>query len=60
MTLARIDDKGDRLVVVNMNAKRRGAISPGFVNLDPESLSGFGIILPGSQDSRFHFSSVFR
>lgn len=28
MTLARIDDKGDRLVVVNMNAKRRGAISP--------------------------------
>lgn len=28
MTLARIDDNGDRLVVVNMNASRRGALSP--------------------------------
>ena len=28
MTLARIDDRGDRLVVVNMNASRRGALSP--------------------------------
>lgn len=28
MTLARIDDRGDRLVVVNMNAARRGALSP--------------------------------
>lgn len=28
MTLARIDDGGDRLVVVNMNATRRGALSP--------------------------------
>jgi len=25
---ARLDDRGDRLVVVNMNAKRRGALSP--------------------------------
>jgi len=30
MTLARVDDKGDRLVVVNMNAARRGAISKEF------------------------------
>lgn len=28
MTLARVDDTGDRLVVVNMNATRRGALSP--------------------------------
>lgn len=28
MTLARIEDLGDRLVVVNMNAARRGALSP--------------------------------
>ncbi len=28
MALARVDDKGDRLVVVNMNAARRGALSP--------------------------------
>jgi enoyl-CoA hydratase/carnithine racemase len=28
MTLARLDDLGDRLVVVNMNAARRGALSP--------------------------------
>jgi len=28
MTLARVDDKGDRLLVVNMNAARRGALSP--------------------------------
>ncbi|MCR9125754.1 MAG: enoyl-CoA hydratase family protein [Rhodobacteraceae bacterium] len=28
MTLARIDDLGDRLVVVNMNSARRGALSP--------------------------------
>lgn len=28
MTLARLDDLGDRLVVVNMNASRRGALSP--------------------------------
>ncbi|TDK51940.1 oxepin-CoA hydrolase, alternative type [Antarcticimicrobium luteum] len=28
MTLARVDDKGDRLVVVNMNAARRGALTP--------------------------------
>ena len=28
MTLARIDDHGDRLVVVNMNVTRRGALSP--------------------------------
>lgn len=28
MSLARLDDLGDRLVVVNMNSKRRGALSP--------------------------------
>ena len=28
MTLARLDDVGDRLVVVNMNITRRGALSP--------------------------------
>lgn len=28
MTLARVDDKTDRLVVVNMNVHRRGALSP--------------------------------
>ena len=28
MTLARVDDRGDRLVVVNMNAAKRGALSP--------------------------------
>ena len=28
MTLARVDDQGDRLVVVNMNSTRRGALSP--------------------------------
>ena len=28
MTLARVDDLGDRLVIVNMNASRRGALSP--------------------------------
>ncbi|MDU9003140.1 oxepin-CoA hydrolase, alternative type [Sedimentitalea todarodis] len=28
MTLARLDDLGDRLVVVNMNTTRRGALSP--------------------------------
>ena len=30
MTLARVDDKGDRLVVVNMNSARRGALSPEY------------------------------
>lgn len=28
MSLARVEDRGDRLVVVNTNAKRRGALSP--------------------------------
>lgn len=28
MKLARVDDRGDRLVVVNMNVTRRGALSP--------------------------------
>lgn len=28
MTLARIEDQGDRLIVLNMNVKRRGALSP--------------------------------
>ena len=28
MTLARVEAQGDRLVVVNMNATRRGALSP--------------------------------
>ncbi|SFT33981.1 oxepin-CoA hydrolase, alternative type [Sedimentitalea nanhaiensis] len=32
MTLARMDDRGDRLVVVNMNATRRGALSPDLYN----------------------------
>lgn len=30
MKLARVDDKGDRLIVVNMNAARRGALTPEF------------------------------
>ena len=30
MTLARVDDLGDRLVVVNLNSARRGALSPDF------------------------------
>lgn len=30
MSFARIDDLGDRLVVVNMNAARRGALTPDF------------------------------
>jgi len=30
MALARVEDKGDRLVVVNMNASRRGALTPEF------------------------------
>ena len=28
MSLARIDDLGDRLVVVNLNSGRRGALTP--------------------------------
>ncbi|MCA0871163.1 enoyl-CoA hydratase/isomerase family protein [Seohaeicola saemankumensis] len=32
MTLARVDDLGDRLVVVNMNTTRRGALSPDLYN----------------------------
>lgn len=30
MTLARIDDRGDRLVVINLNSTRRGALSPDY------------------------------
>lgn len=30
MPLARVDDRGDRLIVVNMNVSRRGALSPDF------------------------------
>lgn len=30
MTLARVDDLGDRLVVVNMNAAKRGALTPEY------------------------------
>ena len=28
MSLARVDDLGDRLVVVNLNSTRRGALTP--------------------------------
>lgn len=30
MTLARIDDRGDRLAVINLNSARRGALSPDY------------------------------
>lgn len=39
MTLARIDDKGDRLIVVNMNSARRGALSPEYYATLLEAIS---------------------
>lgn len=38
--LARIDDRGDRLVVVNMNARRRGALSPDLYAAIREAAAG--------------------
>ena len=43
--LARVDDRGDRLVVVNMNATRRGALSP-------DLYAAIGDALKGAQDRR--------
>ncbi len=40
MTLARVDDLGDRLVVVNMNASRRGALSPDLYKAISAALAG--------------------
>lgn len=40
MSLARVDDLGDRLVVVNRNARRRGALSPDFYAALHETLAG--------------------
>lgn len=40
MTLARVDDLGDRLVVVNMNSTRRGALSPDLYAAIRQALAG--------------------
>lgn len=40
MTLARVDDRGDRLVVVNMNPTRRGALSPDLYAAIAQALAG--------------------
>jgi 2-(1,2-epoxy-1,2-dihydrophenyl)acetyl-CoA isomerase len=40
MTLARVDDRGDRLVVVNMNPTRRGALSPDLYAAIGQALAG--------------------
>lgn len=40
MSLARVDDRGDRLVVVNCNARRRGALSPDFYAALHDALAG--------------------
>ena len=40
MTLARVDDRGDRLVVVNMNPTRRGALSPDLYVAIGQALAG--------------------
>ncbi|WP_417675339.1 oxepin-CoA hydrolase, alternative type [Pseudodonghicola sp.] len=37
MTMTRIDDRGDRLVVVNGNAARRGALTPEFLEAITEA-----------------------
>lgn len=37
MTVARIDDRGDRLVVLNGNAQRRGALTPEFLQAITEA-----------------------
>lgn len=39
MSLARVDDRGDRLVVVNMNPTRRGALSPDLYGAIGSALS---------------------
>ena len=39
MTLARMDDRGDRAVVVNMNVDRRGALSPDLYSAIREALA---------------------
>lgn len=38
MKLARVDDRGDRLVVVNMNTARRGALSPDLYDAIHEAM----------------------
>lgn len=38
--LARVDDRGDRLVVVNMNAARRGALSPDLYTAIAAAMTG--------------------
>ncbi|MBV1895906.1 MAG: enoyl-CoA hydratase/isomerase family protein [Rhodobacteraceae bacterium] len=40
MTLARIDDRGDRLVVVNMNTAQRGALSPDLYAAIGQAVAG--------------------
>lgn len=40
MTLAQMNDQGDRLVVVNMNATRRGALSPDLYTAIRQALAG--------------------
>ncbi len=40
MTLARLDDHGDRLVVVNMNKTRRGALSPDLYTAIAQAMQG--------------------
>lgn len=45
MTLARVDDRGDRLVVVNMNPTRRGALSP-------DLYAAIGQAMVGAEDPR--------
>lgn len=40
MSLARVDDRGDRLVVVNMNPTRRGALSPDLYVAIGQALAG--------------------
>ncbi len=40
MTLARVEDLGDRLVVVNMNGARRGALSPDLYAAIADALAG--------------------
>ena len=40
MTFARVDDRGDRLVVVNMNPTRRGALSPDLYAAIGQAMAG--------------------
>lgn len=39
MTLARVEDRGDRAVVVNMNVNRRGALSPDLYHAIHEAIA---------------------